>query len=123
MTKVLVVEDDDSLSEVIGRNLSAHGHELRTAKTAEGAIMQMVEEWPDVLVLDVNLPDYSAWEVLRRLGKESCARLRVIVMSAYPISRKRIEEFCPQATLQKPFPMRALLHAVEDGREAVAQAE
>jgi DNA-binding response OmpR family regulator len=94
-----------------------------TANTAEGAILQMVEEWPEVLVLDVNLPDHSGWEVLRRLGEESRRRLRVIVMSAYPISQKRIEEFQPHSALQKPFPMGALLHAVESGRAAIVQSE
>jgi CheY-like chemotaxis protein len=94
-----------------------------TADTAEGAILQMVEDWPDVLVLDVNLPDYSAWEVLRRLGEESRRRLRVIVTSAYPISQKRIDEFRPHSALQKPFPVSALLHAVENGTAVVVQGE
>jgi DNA-binding response OmpR family regulator len=121
--KVVLVEDDSALCDVIRRNLSARGHTVVTADTAEGAILQMMEDWPDVLVLDVNLPDHSAWEVLRRLGEESRRRLRVIVMSAYPISQKRIEEFRPYSALQKPFPMTALLHAVENGRAAVVQAE
>jgi two-component system phosphate regulon response regulator PhoB len=112
--KVLLVEDDASLSGVITRNLSAHGHSVKVKDTAEGAILEMLEEWPDVLILDVNLPDFSAWEVLRRLGEESRRRLRVVVMSAFPISEKRIAEFRPQSALQKPFPISALLHAVEN---------
>jgi DNA-binding response OmpR family regulator len=121
--KVLLVEDDSALCDVIRRNLTVRGHAVVTADTAEGAILQMVEEWPEVLILDVNLPDHSAWEVLRRLGDESRRRLRVIVMSAYPISQKRIEEFQPHSALQKPFPLSALLHAVENGRAAVVQTE
>jgi DNA-binding response OmpR family regulator len=111
--KVLLVEDDGTLSDVLKRNLSARGHSVTCSETAEAAILQMMEEWPDVLILDVNLPDYSAWEVLRRLGEESRKRLRIIVMSAFPISQKRLEEFRPQSALQKPFPIRALVHAVE----------
>ena len=80
------------------------------------ATWKMVEAWPDVLILDVNLPDYSAWEVLRRLGEESRRRVRVIVMSAYPISQKRIDEFRPHGAFQKPFPIRSLLNAVENGQ-------
>ncbi|HWC30464.1 MAG TPA: response regulator [Dehalococcoidia bacterium] len=121
--KVLLVEDDSALCDVLARNLSARGHTVVTADTAEGAILQMVEDWPDVLVLDVNLPDYSAWEVLRRLGEESRRRLRVIVTSAYPISQKRIDEFRPHSALQKPFPVSALLHAVENGTAVVVQGE
>jgi DNA-binding response OmpR family regulator len=121
--KVLLAEDDRALSDVIGRNLKAHGHAVVVADTAEGAILQMVEEWPDVVVLDVNLPDYSAWEVLRRLGEESRRRLRVIVMSAFPISQKRIDEFRPHSALQKPFPISALLHAVENERIETVRAD
>jgi DNA-binding response OmpR family regulator len=121
--KVLLVEDDRALADVIRRNLNAHGHAVVVADSAEGAILQMVEESPDVFILDVNLPDYSAWEVLRRLGEESRRQVRVIVMSAYPISQKRIEEFRPDSALQKPFPMYALLHAVEDGRSEPASAD
>jgi DNA-binding response OmpR family regulator len=113
--KVLLVEDDNALRDVIRRNLNIRGHSVVTADTAEGAILQMVEEWPDVLILDVNLPDHSAWEVLRRLGEESRQRLRVIVMSAYPISQKRIDEFRPHGAFQKPFPIRSMLNAVENG--------
>jgi DNA-binding response OmpR family regulator len=121
--KVLLVEDDGALADVIRRNLDAHGHAVVVAGTAEGAILQLVEEWPNVLILDVNLPDYSAWEVLRRIGEESRSQLRVIVMSAYPISQKRIDEFQPYSALQKPFPMHALLGAVENGRAQMVRAD
>ena len=47
----------------------------------------MAEAWPDALVLDINLPDDTGWEVLRKLGPESRSRLHVVVISAAPISR------------------------------------
>jgi DNA-binding response OmpR family regulator len=121
--KVLLVEDDLGLASVIERNLSARGHSVVSVDTAEAAILQMMEEWPNVLALDVNLPDYSAWEVLRRLGEESRKSLKVIVMSAFPVSQKRIGEFRPQSVLQKPFPIRALFRAVENGEAEVARTD
>lgn len=121
--KVLIVEDDAVLSEIMARSLRARGHAVVVADSAEGAILEMLEDWPDILVMDVNLPDYSAWEVLRRLGEESRRRLRIVVMSAYPISQKRIEEFKPASALQKPFPISTLLHAVEDVRTETVAAD
>jgi DNA-binding response OmpR family regulator len=121
--KILLVEDDRPLSGVIQRNLVAHGHTVEVTETAEDAILHMAEDWPEVLVLDVNLPDLSAWEVLRRLGEEGRSHLRVVVMSAFPISKKRIEEFRPHSALQKPFPISALLHAVEGEQVEAAWAE
>jgi DNA-binding response OmpR family regulator len=115
--KVLIVEDDASLARVIDRNLAVRGHTTAVVDTAEGAVMQMVEEWPDVLLMDVNLPDFSAWEILRRIDEGSRNRLRVVVTSAAPISQKRIAEFKPASVLLKPFVIGALLHAVEGTSE------
>ncbi|HLF77556.1 MAG TPA: response regulator [Dehalococcoidia bacterium] len=111
--KVLVVEDDQSLAGIMRRSFVARGHETWVAGTAEGAILQMAEQWPDVLIMDVNLPDFTAWEVLRRLGPEDRQALKVIVVSAAPISRKRLEEFKPAGALQKPFTISSLLHLAE----------
>ena len=120
---ILLVEDDRSLSDVIARNLTARGHSVTTADTAEGGLRELAQEWPDTLILDVNLPDFSAWEVLRRIGPDHGRRPRIVVMSAYPISRKRIDEFHPQSALQKPFPITALMHAVEDGQPEAVGAD
>jgi two-component system response regulator VicR len=121
--KILLVEDDRSLSDVITRNLMARGHSVTTTNTAEGAVLELAKDLPETVILDVNLPDFSAWEVLRRMGPESRRRLRVIVMSAFPISQKRIEEFHPQSALQKPFPIGALMHAVENSRTQAVGAD
>ena len=122
--KILLVEDDLSLSDVIARNLTARGHSVRQEYTAEAALEELALEWPDTLILDVNLPDHSAWEILRRVRPVYGRLPRVIVMSAYPISPKRLAEFLPQTALQKPFPISALLHAVEDKHaEEVVGAE
>ena len=117
------MEDDRSLSDVIARNLTARGHSVTTADTAEGGLRELTSEWPDTLILDVNLPDFSAWEVLRRIGPGQDRRPRVIVMSAYPISRKRLAEFQPEGALQKPFPISSLLQAVEDRHVEVVGTE
>ena len=80
---------------------------------AEPALLCMAELWPDVLVIDVNLPDLTGWEILRRLSEQDRKRLHVIVISAAPISPKRIDEFKPDRTLQKPFPIDALIRALD----------
>jgi DNA-binding response OmpR family regulator len=112
--KVLIVEDETTLADVLARNLRARGFEVKAVETAATAILSMAEEWPDGLVLDINLPDDTGWEVLRRLGPESRQRLRVVVISAAPISQKRIEEFRPAHTFMKPFPIDALARALSD---------
>jgi DNA-binding response OmpR family regulator len=113
--KVLLVEDEISLADVLARNLRARGNDVTTRGTAEDAILSLAEAWPDALVLDINLPDESGWEVLRRLSAEDRRRLHVVVISAAPISAKRLDEFKPAHALLKPFPIDALARSLEDG--------
>ena len=115
--KVLLVEDENSLADVLARNLRARGYKVAVEETAEAAILSMAHDWPDAMVIDVNLPDYSGWEILRRLAEADRDRLRVVMMSAAPLSQKRIQEYRPAGALQKPFPIGALLHAIEGSRE------
>jgi DNA-binding response OmpR family regulator len=110
---VLLVEDESALADVLARTVRARGQTVAVCATAEAAILAMTERWPDALVLDVNLPDYTGWEVLRRLTPADRERLRVVVISAAPISPKRAEQFAPDVCLQKPFPIDALMRAIE----------
>jgi DNA-binding response OmpR family regulator len=109
---VLLVEDEVALADVLARNLRARGHAVSTVGTAEGALFAMAKFWPEALVLDINLPDDSGWEVLRRLSAEDRARLNVVVISAAPVSQRRVAEFRPAHVLLKPFPVDALDTAI-----------
>jgi DNA-binding response OmpR family regulator len=113
--KALIVEDETTLADILARNLRARGFDVKAVETAEAAILSMAEEWPDGVVLDINLPDDTGWEVLRKLGPESRSRLHVVVISAAPISQKRVAEFRPAHSFVKPFPIEALVRALEDG--------
>jgi DNA-binding response OmpR family regulator len=112
--RVLLVEDEAALADVIGRNLCARGHSVALAPTAEVALRNLAVERPDVLLLDVNLPDMTGWDVLRTLRDDDRGHLPVVVISAAPISPKRIEEFRPARCLVKPFPIDALLRILSD---------
>ena len=112
--KVLLVEDEAALADVIARNLRARQYEVAVAQSAAEAIASMAERWPDVLVLDINLPDLTGWEILRRLTALDRRRIHVIIISAAPISPKRIDEFKPLRTLQKPFPIAALVRMLSE---------
>ena len=111
--KVLLVEDENALADVMARNISARGHQVRTAASAGEAWRCVDEEQPDVMVLDINLPDESGWEVLRRLGEKRNG-LRIVIVSAAPLSQKRLAEFEPARWFIKPFPLEALMRSLED---------
>jgi len=113
--RILLVEDEAVLRLVIARNLSAQGHLVEEAATAAEAVTKAAELRLDLLLLDINLPDRSGWDVLRelhRLGIE----VPTIIVSAVRVSQARLDEFRPLAYLPKPFPLESLLRIVGDVR-------
>jgi DNA-binding response OmpR family regulator len=119
--RILLVEDEAELAQVIVRSLSRHGNDVTAVGSAEDAVLSMAERWPEALILDINLPDLTGWDVLRRLSPTDREHLPVIVISAAPISEKRIGEFRPFRALLKPFPMDVLVRALEDIRLAATE--
>jgi DNA-binding response OmpR family regulator len=113
---ILLVEDEDRLQGVLARTLEASGYTVHTAGTAAEAVQATLAHRPDVLVLDVNLPDGTGWGVLRQLAGRgiTCASLPTIVLSAGPPAPRRIAEFGPRAFLPKPFPVDALLRLIAE---------
>lgn len=120
---VLLVEDEAALADTIARNLRAREHVVRIAPTGEAAIAEIERELPDALLLDINLPDVTGWDVLRRVRPDQRARMAVIAVSAGSISPRRIEELQPDHWLEKPFPMDALVRMLAQHEVSIAQKE
>jgi DNA-binding response OmpR family regulator len=80
--RILVVDDERFFREAIGDALTAAGMDCVLASTGAEALEQAMDEGIGVLLLDVQLPDLSGIEVLRRL-RETRPRLRVIIVSSH----------------------------------------
>src|SRR5262245_63204828 len=106
--RVLVVEDEPVLRRTVARNLAARGIETVEAQTAAEAVGAALADRPDLLLLDINLPDRTGWDVLRAL-RQRRVEVPTIVVSAVRITPDRLQEFRPLAYLPKPFPLDALL--------------
>ena len=118
---ILVVEDEATFRQVLTRNLEARGHAVLGAETATEALRQLSDFRPDLMLLDINLPDRSGWDVLREL-REHGMQVPTVIVSAVRVSPARLEEFRPVAYLPKPFPLDALLRLV-DSEEKPARTE
>jgi len=114
VTSILLVDDEPAITDVLARNLRARDFEVRTVATGKDALLALTEAVPDVLVLDINLPDLTGWEVLRRLSPVDRQRVPVIVFSASPLAPSRVAEFRPAGVLVKPFPVDALRRLLDD---------
>ncbi len=81
--KVLVVEDDPSISALLGKALDNGGYQVVTAGDGEAALILCVEERPDVILLDVNLPKLDGFSVAKRLkGVDSLKSIPIIFLTA-----------------------------------------
>ncbi len=111
---ILIVEDEAALRQVIAKNLRARGHEVAEAETAEQALAHLAVSPPDLMLLDINLPDRSGWDILRTL-KNGQREVPTVIVSAVHVTSARLAEFRPLAYLAKPFPLEALLRIIESG--------
>ena len=125
--RILLVEDDAVLRDVVCRNLQARHHEVSIVTDACHALSSLRTRAFDLILLDINLPDQTGWELLRTAQRENClqaqhidqdrCKLPVVVLSAVRVSPQRLAEFHPLAYLPKPFPMEALLRLAAEAAQ------
>lgn len=108
---ILLVEDEHHVRHALGKALTRHGHEVSEAGSAGDATALLGTREFDVLVVDINLPDATGWDVLRARSPGPNATTPAVVMSALQPSVLRVREFAPVGVLLKPFPVDALFHA------------
>lgn len=90
MTKILLVEDDNSLREIYGVRLLAEGYTVVSAADGEKALALAISERPDLIVSDVMMPRISGFEMLDLLrGNESTKNVKVIMLTALSSEHQR----------------------------------
>ncbi|MBQ9736817.1 MAG: response regulator transcription factor [Clostridia bacterium] len=106
---VLVVEDDMPIRNLISTTLKTHDYKFLTAKDGNDAIMQASSHNPDVVLLDLGLPDIDGIEVIKKI--RSWSNMPIIVISARSEDSDKIEALDCGADdyLTKPFSVEELL--------------
>lgn len=119
MANILVVEDERSLERIFTMNLARRGHTVAEADSVATAMefIQTIDPPFDLVLLDINLPDQSGWELLRawrvRQRFDLAPLPKVIVTTSVRPTAERVAEFHPDAILIKPFPIDVLLRSIE----------
>lgn len=108
MARVLVVDDDRALLRALKVGLSARGHEVLLAATAQEGLSQAALGSPEIIVLDLGLPDMDGLDVVRRL--RTWTDLPVIVLSATALEDRKVAALDGGANdyVTKPFGMAEL---------------
>ena len=99
--RILVVDDERDVRSLVCHILIDHGYQVEQAVDGREALAKIQASPPDLVVLDLMMPEVDGWQVLRELqGRDS--RPRVVVLSAFG-DVKRVTEAGAVGFLAKPF--------------------
>lgn len=106
---VLIVEDDSAVRNLIITTLETQNYKFHTATTGAEALMEAVSQKPDILLLDLGLPDMDGGEIIKKI--RSWSNMPIIVISARSEDKDKIEALDAGADdyLTKPFSIDELL--------------
>ncbi len=113
MKRLLLVEDDRSLGATLCERLQRENYEVSWAETKQRALKKLGEDFWDLVILDIGLPDGSGFELARHI-KESSS-LPIMFMTALSTAEHRLEgfEIGAEEFIPKPFHLRELLLRVK----------
>ena len=114
MARLLVVDDDSAQIKIWRLLLEASGHEVESAESLEAALAQLVAVAPDVLIMDLRLPELKEGLVLIRQAGERKAT-RILVMSGWPRDLETLPEGeLVSRVLAKPVRPATLLRTIKE---------
>ncbi|HEY3976731.1 MAG TPA: response regulator, partial [Streptosporangiaceae bacterium] len=105
MTKVLVIDDEAAIRHALRINLAARDYEVSTASDGSTGLAAMARDRPDVLILDLGLPDMDGTEVIK--GVRGWTATPIIVLSAWGQENQKVAALDAGADdyVTKPFGM------------------
>ena len=112
MKKILLIEDEDSLLDVLSMNLTLEGYKLETAKTGLKAI-ELIKNSYDLIILDIMLPDINGFDICELIRKDN--QVPILFISAKGTSTDRIKglKIGGNDYLVKPFHLEEFLLRVQ----------
>ncbi len=116
MHRILVIEDEQDLASLLEYNLKAEGYEVDIARTGAAGIARFHSSLPDLVLLDLMLPDISGHDVARMIRKEARPRVGLIMVTARSEENERVTglELGADDYVAKPFSVKELLLRVKN---------
>ena len=114
--KILVVDDEDDILTFLGLVLQEKGYEVLKAGGGQEALTQAQMAKPDLVLLDIMMPEMDGWEVLKLLRvDEATAKVPVAMLSARTDAQDRVQGLQEGAVdyIFKPFSLQDLLNKIE----------
>ena len=109
---VLLVDDDEKVRELVRVNLEFEGYKVREAGSAEEGLSAIEEAKPDLVLLDVMMPQTDGWEMLRKIQEQYGAGAIQVVMFSGKVDEKTLAQASTSgahAFVGKPFDLQQLI--------------
>ena len=121
--KILVVEDERTIADILVFNLEREGYEAASAGDGPAGLKMALEGAPDLILLDVMLPEMDGFEVLRQVRAQS--QVPVIMLTAREEESDKVDalEMGADDYITKPFSMRELMARVKANMRRTVSAE
>jgi len=115
MAKILYIEDNPDNATLASKILTMRGYEVLWAQNAEDGLAMALENLPDLILLDLGLPDVDGQTLSIWLrGEATLAKIPIVVLTAWPeeVARQTVEAYELNGYLCKPFAMDSLIEAI-----------
>jgi len=125
-TRILVVDDEPDVHAVLDKMLTREGYTVDSAYSADEAYQAIERNKPDVMLLDIMMPQTSGIEVCNRIKENTATRdIIVLIVSARDEQADRIEGLAHGADdyVSKPFHLRSLIRKIEHMLEKRAEKQ
>jgi DNA-binding response OmpR family regulator len=110
--RVLIIEDEAGLLEILELNFRGAGYDVSTAADGVTAWQQFDQVRPDLLLLDLNLPRMSGFRLLELVRSES--DVPVLILTAYDFAEaEEVAQYRPNAFVKKPFHVQDLIRQAD----------
>lgn len=109
----MVIDDDEKITSMLRRGLAFEGYSVETASNGAEGLKQMLKSEPNLLILDVMMPQIDGWEVVRRI-RESGSEVPILMLTAKDEISDRVKglDLGADDYLVKPFALEELLARV-----------
>ncbi|HAM39676.1 MAG: hypothetical protein A2474_02535 [Elusimicrobia bacterium RIFOXYC2_FULL_34_12] len=117
LKKVLIVEDEINISNLLKVNFLSSGFEVEAAYDGEEALIKMDEFNPDVLILDIGIPKINGWEICGRVKKNpKYKNVLIVFLTAYTQKSDIERAFALGANIffSKPFDIQVMTKRIEE---------
>ena len=113
MKRILIADDDESVRKMVARVLESTGYSTVLASNGREAVAKARSTQPDLILLDVKMPEQGGWEAFEQISREA-GLVPVIVITAWADQYEEAVQRGIDALMEKPLDLPVLLKTIEN---------